>query len=415
VGDYIKMKAEKHGVPVIAFVESVGTSGGFMLACVAEQIYIDPYGKVGSIGIIGPGPKKKEDVKIKTDNLEDKQQSEGAQTDDRNKIDNEPNLEQANVDHCHQIFINQVKDSRGPRLKGDDELLFNGGTWTGGMAEELGLVDGCQTMDRWLEERYGGRVKLVVAKSSETTKRDPEAQQLLVLQQQLQGMQQQLQGIQQQHQLQHSQQHLQHGQLEVTRQHLQVMQTHLQISQKQQKEQQQHQLQQRKLEEQKMEDHKLQQHKQPEHTKQQELQQEEQQQKKQDKQRLQLDEQQQATKPAFTPDAKRVVVWARRENEDIFSPLPLEPPTMPSLAKAIETKYNVSAAAMRQGKQGTPRRDIIAKLDDDLLKFCDNAKVFPLHITEVMSVTEEGQETVVYAIIFNETVKSEGGKEQVVS
>ena len=37
----------------------------------------------------------------------------------------------------------------------------------------------------------------------------------------------------------------------------------------------------------------------------------------------------------------------RQENEEIYTPLHLVPPTVPGLARAIETKYNVSATAIR--------------------------------------------------------------------
>ena len=40
-------------------------------------------------------------------------------------------------------------------------------------------------------------------------------------------------------------------------------------------------------------------------------------------------------------------VVIRQENEEIYTPLHLVPPTVPGLARAIETKYNVSATAIR--------------------------------------------------------------------
>jgi hypothetical protein len=42
-----------------------------------------------------------------------------------------------------------------------------------------------------------------------------------------------------------------------------------------------------------------------------------------------------------------MVVYVRQENEEIFTPLHLVPPTVPGLARAIEAKYNVSATAIR--------------------------------------------------------------------
>ena len=47
-----------------------------------------------------------------------------------------------------------------------------------------------------------------------------------------------------------------------------------------------------------------------------------------------------------SPDT-RMVVYVRQENEEIYTPLHLVPPTVPGLARAIESKYNVSATAIR--------------------------------------------------------------------
>lgn len=50
---------------------------------------------------------------------------------------------------------------------------------------------------------------------------------------------------------------------------------------------------------------------------------------------------------SFPPPETRMVVYVRQENEEIYTPLHLVPPTVPGLARAIETKYNVSATAIR--------------------------------------------------------------------
>ena len=47
------------------------------------------------------------------------------------------------------------------------------------------------------------------------------------------------------------------------------------------------------------------------------------------------------------PTDTRMVVYVRQENEEIYTPLHLVPPTVPGLARAIESKYNVSATAIR--------------------------------------------------------------------
>src|ERR1700732_3829192 len=49
----IRQLAEEKKRPVIAFVEDVGASGGYMAACAADEIICDVSSIVGSIGVVG--------------------------------------------------------------------------------------------------------------------------------------------------------------------------------------------------------------------------------------------------------------------------------------------------------------------------------------------------------------------------
>ena len=49
----IRQLAEEKKIPVLEFVEDVGASGGYMLACAADEIICDPFSIVGSIGVVG--------------------------------------------------------------------------------------------------------------------------------------------------------------------------------------------------------------------------------------------------------------------------------------------------------------------------------------------------------------------------
>ena len=51
----IRAMAEEKEVPVFAFAEDVAASGGYMLACAADEIYADESSVVGSIGVISSG------------------------------------------------------------------------------------------------------------------------------------------------------------------------------------------------------------------------------------------------------------------------------------------------------------------------------------------------------------------------
>jgi serine protease SohB len=49
----IQALAAENQRPVIAFTEDVAASGGYMVACAADEIICDPYSIVGSIGVVG--------------------------------------------------------------------------------------------------------------------------------------------------------------------------------------------------------------------------------------------------------------------------------------------------------------------------------------------------------------------------
>jgi len=51
----IRALADEKKVPVLAFVEDVAASGGYWLACAADEIYADENSIVGSIGVISAG------------------------------------------------------------------------------------------------------------------------------------------------------------------------------------------------------------------------------------------------------------------------------------------------------------------------------------------------------------------------
>ena len=51
----IRQLADQHDVPVIAYVQDVAASGGYWLACAADDIRVDASSIVGSIGVISAG------------------------------------------------------------------------------------------------------------------------------------------------------------------------------------------------------------------------------------------------------------------------------------------------------------------------------------------------------------------------
>src|SRR3974377_1209274 len=49
----VRQRAVEKNLPVLAFVEDVGASGGYMLACAGDEIICDQFSIVGSIGVVG--------------------------------------------------------------------------------------------------------------------------------------------------------------------------------------------------------------------------------------------------------------------------------------------------------------------------------------------------------------------------
>ena len=55
IGKRIRTLASEKEVPVFAFVEDVAASGGYWLACAADEIFADESSVIGSIGVITAG------------------------------------------------------------------------------------------------------------------------------------------------------------------------------------------------------------------------------------------------------------------------------------------------------------------------------------------------------------------------
>ena len=156
----IRELAAESARPVIAFAEDVAASGGYMIACAADEIFCDPSSIVGSIGVVGGSfgfPKLMDKLGVERrlytsgehkamldpflpENPEDVERLKALQRD------------------IHQGFIELVKRSRGTRLKGPEKTLFSGEYWTGGKAVELGLADGIGDLRATLRARFGDDV-----------------------------------------------------------------------------------------------------------------------------------------------------------------------------------------------------------------------------------------------------------------
>lgn len=163
IADRIRRLAAEKDVPVFAFCADVAASGGYWLACSADEIYADASSIVGSIGVIAAGfgfPDA-----IARLGIERRVHTSG-----ENKSFWDPFRpeQEADVERLHRLqraihsqFIDWVKARRGDRLaEGGD--LFTGEFWAGEEAMRLGLVDGIGHLVPVLKARYGDKTRFRV-------------------------------------------------------------------------------------------------------------------------------------------------------------------------------------------------------------------------------------------------------------
>lgn len=161
IASLIRRRADEQKVRVHAVIREVGASGGYWLACAADEIHANPMSIVGSIGVRGGGfgfpdlltrfgierrlyiagankarldpfsPEKPEDVAFVQDLL----------------------------DSLHERFKAWVRERRGTRLKGDEAALFDGSFMLGERARDTGLIDGLGDIDSLVRSLGGPKVK----------------------------------------------------------------------------------------------------------------------------------------------------------------------------------------------------------------------------------------------------------------
>ena len=155
VGERVRELADRKKVPVLAFCEDVVASGGYWLACAADEIYAHASSLVGSIGVVTAG--------FGLNGLLDRVGGERrVYTAGAHKVRLDPFRPEKDEDvewlkglqtQLHEQFVGWVKQRRGDRLHGEDDL-FTGEVWTGAKAAELGLVDGVGNARQVIAERY---------------------------------------------------------------------------------------------------------------------------------------------------------------------------------------------------------------------------------------------------------------------
>ena len=155
VAERIRQLADEKKVPVLAFCEDVAASGGYWLACAADEIYAHRTSMVGSIGVISGGFGFT--GLLERFGVERRLHTAGA---NKSRLDPFSPEKPEDVEwlkkmhsQLHELFVGWVQERRGKRLT-EEENLFTGDVWLGAKAVELGLIDGLGSLRQVITERY---------------------------------------------------------------------------------------------------------------------------------------------------------------------------------------------------------------------------------------------------------------------
>lgn len=164
----IRDLSEQYEKPVTAFVEDVAASGGYWIACAADEILVRPASIVGSIGVISAGFGL---VKaIDKLGIERRIHTAGARKALLDPFRPERDEDVAHLKaiqvELHHQFIEWVRDRRGSHLKpGEEPDLFEGKFWTGARGIEYGLADGEGELRRTMRDRHGDKTRFRTVES----------------------------------------------------------------------------------------------------------------------------------------------------------------------------------------------------------------------------------------------------------
>ncbi len=159
----IRRLADEKKLPVVACVEDAAASGGYWLACAADEIVADPASILGSIGVIAAGfglPAALEKLGV-----ERRVHTAGTEKSFWDPFRPERPEDVARLElllaELHAEFRAWVKQRRGAKLALPDDELFSGRFWAGRRAVELGLADRLGDADGEAKRRFGEKVRII--------------------------------------------------------------------------------------------------------------------------------------------------------------------------------------------------------------------------------------------------------------
>lgn len=163
IANRIRQLADEKRRHVIALCEDAAASGGYWIACAADEIVAEPASILGSVGVISAGFGFHEAIaRLGVERRLHTAGSEKSLNDAfrPQRPEDTARLEEM-LEDLHTEFKDWVRARRGTRLRAPEEELFTGRFWTGRKALALGVCDGLGSALGEAKRRFGEDARLL--------------------------------------------------------------------------------------------------------------------------------------------------------------------------------------------------------------------------------------------------------------
>ena len=163
ITSHIRRLAGDKDIPVYAFIEDVAASGGYWIACAADEIYAQESSIVGSIGVISSSFGFQD--LIGKYGIERRVHTSGKEKGFLDPFQNEKPSDVKRLktlqNDIHEQFKDWVRERRGKKLNSNEKDLMEGQFWTGTAALEHGIIDGIGDYKSILKQKHGEDIKFM--------------------------------------------------------------------------------------------------------------------------------------------------------------------------------------------------------------------------------------------------------------
>lgn len=145
-------RVRRNGLKLHVAVDKVAASGGYMMACIGENIMAAPFAIIGSIGVLGQLPNFSRLLKHNKIDYEQHTAGEFKRTLTMFGENNDKAREKfrEELEQTHVLFKQFIQQNRADL---DIDKVATGEHWYGIQAKELGLIDEIKTSDDFVVER----------------------------------------------------------------------------------------------------------------------------------------------------------------------------------------------------------------------------------------------------------------------